>query len=135
MVTQGEHTFEEEVLVSGENVDSYLAASDLTLREPVGTSGGFEVDASAAGEGDFVGVAMYDVSAGEQVAVAKRDCEVRIEVSEAVSAGDELLPDGSGSFESVATSTGSSGVAVATEGSGGSDIIVAEIVSAQGATA
>lgn len=136
MSTQGEHSFSEEVLVSGENLDSYDAASELTIREPVGMSGDFQVDASAAGEGDFVGVALYDVASGEEVAVAKRDCEVRIEVSEAVSAGDELLPDGAGAFESVATSSGSSGVAIATEGSGGSgEIITAEIITAQGVTA
>ena len=135
MSTQGEHQFEEEVLVSGENLDSYNAGEDLTIREPVGYSGDFEVSASAAGEGDFVGVVLYDVSSGEEVGVAKRDCEVRIEVSETVTAGDELLPDGSGAFETVATSTGSSGVAIATEGGSANDVIVAEIVTAQGVTA
>jgi len=131
-----EHSFTDDVLVSGEELRGYNASADLTLREPVGIDGEYSVNSSAAGEGDFIGVALYDVASGEEVAIAGDDCEVRIEVSEAVSAGDELLPDGSGAFESVATSTGSSGVAIAQTGSGGSgEIVEAYVFSVQGVTA
>jgi len=133
--TQGEHTFDEEVLVSGEELRGYSAASDLTQGEPVGLSGDYEVDASGAGEGDFIGVATYDVANGEEVAVAGDDCEVRIEVSESVTAGDELLPDGIGTFETVATSAGSSGVAIAQESAAAGEIVEAYIYAVQGATA
>jgi len=133
--TQGEHTFDLEVLISGENIDNYNAGEALTAGEPVGYSGDYEVKGSAAGEGDFIGVVAYDVASGEEVPVIKRDCEVRVPVSEAVSAGDELLPDGSDKFETVATSAGSTGVAIVSNGTSGSGTAEVEIVSAQGATA
>lgn len=133
--TQGEHTFDIEVLISGENIDNYNAGEDLVAGEPVGFSGDYEVTGSAAGEGDFTGVVAYDVSSGEEVPVIKRDCEVRVPVSEAVTAGDELLPDGAGEFETVATSAGSNGVAIVVNGTGGAGTAEVEIVSAQGATA
>lgn len=131
-----EHSFEQDVLVSGEAIEGFTAGSDLTIREPVGISGDNAVDASAAGEGDFYGVVLYDVASGGEVALANQNCEVEIEVSESVGAGDELLPDGSGAFESVATSTGSSGVLLAEEGSsGGGELITAKIIAQQGGTA
>jgi len=135
-INQGEHTFEQEVLISGEEIMGFTADSALTLREPVGISGDMAVDSSSAGEGDFYGVVLYDVASGEEVAVAGANTEVWVEVSEAVSAGDELLPDGNGTFESVATSAGSNGVLLAETGSSGSgELVRAEVLSAQGATA
>jgi len=131
-----EHTFEEDVLISGEELRGYTAANDLTLREPVGLSGENQVDSSSGGGGDFIGVVLYDVASGEEAAIAGDDCEVRITVSESVSAGDELLPDGNGTFESVATSGGSTGVAIAQTGSSGADETVeAYIYAVQGAQA
>jgi len=133
--TQGEHTFQTEVLISGEEIRGYNANGALTAGEPVGVSGDYEVEPSTAGEGDFLGVVLYDVADGEEVALAGDDCEVDIPVSETVSAGDELLPDGSGEFETVATSTGSSGVAIAQEGGSASDTVEAYIFAVQGVTA
>lgn len=115
-----EHDFAEEVLISGEELRGYSAAAALDSREPVGISGEYEVNSSAAGADDFIGVALYTVASGEELAVGGDDCEVRIEVSESVSPGDELVPDGAGAFETVATSTASAGVAIAqTSGSAG----------------
>lgn len=133
--TQGEHTFDIEVLISGEEIRGYTAGEDLTAGEPVGISGDNEVSASAAGEGDFLGVVLYDVASGEEVAIAGDDCEVRIEVSETVTAGDELLPDGVGTFETVATSAGSTGVAIAQNGAASGELLDAYIYAVQGATA
>lgn len=133
--SQGEHSFDVEILVSGEEIRGYTAGEDLTAGEPVGISGDMEVSASAAGEGDFVGVVLYDVANGEEVALAGDDCEVRIPVSETVTAGDELLPDGAGEFETVATSTGSSGVALVQQGASASELAEAYIFAVQGATA
>ena len=132
---QGEHSFDIEVLVSGEEIRGYTAGEDLTAGEPVGISGDMEVSSSAAGEGDFVGVVLYDVASGEEVALAGDDCEVRIPVSESVTAGEELLPDGAGEFESVATSAGSSGVALVQQGAGATELAEAYIYAVQGATA
>ncbi len=130
-----EHNFGVERLISGEELNGFNAASDLVAGEPVGISGSYEVDSSTAGEGDFKGVVLYDVASGEEVAIAGDDCEVRIPVSEAVSPGDELLPDGAGEFETVATSAGSSGVAVVLEGTNGAGTAEAYIFTPQGATA
>jgi hypothetical protein len=135
MSTQGEHTFEVETLISGEEIRSYTAGEALTAGEPVGLSGDYTVSASAAGEGDFLGVAAYDVASGEEVPVLGDDCEVRVEVSEAVTAGEELLPDGLGTFESVATSAGSSGVAIVQDGASSGELCEAYIFAVQGATA
>jgi hypothetical protein len=133
--TQGEHTFDLEVLISGEELRTYNAGESLVAGEPVGLSGDYEVTGSAAGEGDFIGVVGYDVASGEEVPVLGDDCEVRVPVSEAVSAGDELLPDGAGEFESVATSAGSSGVAVVQNGTTGAGTAEVYIYAVQGATA
>ena len=134
-VTQGEHTFETDILVSGEELRGYSAGEALNRAEPVGISGDFEVSSSSAGGGDFIGVVMYDVASGEEVAIAGDDCEVYVEVSEAVSAGDEIVPDGNGSFETVATSGASSGVAVANESIGSGEYGRVYIGAVQGATA
>jgi hypothetical protein len=133
--TQGEHTFAEGVLVSGENIASYTAGEALTARTGVEMSGDYTVSESAADSGEFIGVVAYDVENGEEVAVIKRDCEVKIEAAESITAGDELVPDGSGAFETVATSGLSSGFLVAQVGGSDGDIIRAEIISAGGATA
>lgn len=133
--SQGEHSFDIEVLISGEEIRGYTAGEDLSAGEPVGISGDNEVSASAAGEGDFIGVVLYDVANGEEVALAGDDCEVRIPVSETVTAGEELLPDGAGEFESVATSTGSNGVAIVQNGASASEVAEAYIYAVQGATA
>jgi len=131
-----EHTFAEDVLISGEELRGYTAGGSLTLREPVAISGANTVNSSSAGGGDFIGVALYDVASGEEVGIAGDDCEVRIEVSEAVSPGDELLPDGTGTFETVATSGGSNGVAIAQTGSSGSgEIVEAYVFAVQGVSA
>lgn len=134
-VNQGEHSFDVEVLISGEELRGYSAGEDLTAGEPVGISGDYEVSASAAGEGDFLGVVTYDVASGEPVTIAGDDCEVRVEVSEAVSPGDELLPDGLGTFETVATSAGSAGVAIAQDSAASGEVVEAYIFTVQGATA
>ncbi len=130
-----EHSFGTERLISGEELRAYNAASDLVAGEPVGVSGDYEVDSSAAGEGDFIGVVLYDVATGDEAAIAGDDCEVRVPVSEAVSPGDELLPDGAGGFETVATSAGSSGVALVQSGTGGAGTAQVYIFAVQGATA
>jgi hypothetical protein len=134
-VTQGEHTFETEILLSGENVNSFSAGEALTAGEPVGLSADYTVTGSSAGGGDFIGVAAYDVASGEEVPVITRDCEVRVEVSEAVSAGDVIVPDGLGTFETVATSTASSGVAIVEDGAAAGELAEVDLFAVQGATA
>jgi len=134
-MSASEHTFAESVLVSGENIDSYTAGEALTARTGVETSGDRTVTEVPADTAEFTGVVAYDVASGEEVAVIKRDCEVKVSISETVSAGNELVPDGSGGFETVATSGLTEGFLVAQEGGSSGDIIQAEIVGAGGTTA
>ena len=133
--TEGEHTFDEEILISGEEIRSYTAGEDLTGGEPVGISGNNQVSSSSADGGDFDGVVTYSVTSGEEVAIAGDDCEVRVEVSETITAGEELLPDGLGTFESVGTSAGSNGVAIAQEGAASGELVEAYIYAVQGSEA
>ena len=130
-----EHTFAEGVLISGENVDSYTAGEALTARTGVRQTGDYTVGETPADTAEFTGVVAYDVASGEEVAVIKRDCEVKVTVSESVTAGDELVPDGSGGFETVATSGLSSGFLIANEDAGSSELVEAEIFAAGGTTA
>jgi hypothetical protein len=133
-LSQGEHTFEDGVLISGAEIRSYSADSALSAGEPVGISGDYAVDSSSADGGDFIGVVLYDVVSGEEVAVAGDDCEVRVEASESISAGDEVVPDGAGSFETVATSGASSGVGIAQTGGSDGDTIQVYLMAVQGST-
>jgi len=133
--SQGEHSFPIETLVSGEKIQGFTAGEDLTVGEPVDLTGDFEVSASTAGGDSFRGVVLYDVASGEPVALAADDCEVRIEVSETVSADDELVPDGVGTFETVATSGASNGVAIAQEGGASGEVVEAYIFNIQGTAA
>ena len=99
--TQGEHTFSQDLLISGEELRGYTASETLTRGEPVAITGNYEVSPATDG-GSFVGIVLYDVAEGEEVAIAGDDCEVRIEASEALGAGDAITPDGTGSFRQAA---------------------------------
>ena len=133
--TQGEHSFDVEVLISGEEIRGYSASEDLTAGEPVAIDGDYDVGASSADGGSFIGVVLYDVASGEAVPIAGDDCEVRVEVSEQVTAGDEIIPDGNGTFETVATSSASTGVAIVNEGAASGELCEAYIFTPQGVTA
>lgn len=113
--SDGEHTFEDDILLSGKEMRGYTAAQDLTRGEPVEITGNNEV-APASNGGPFAGVALYSVAAGEEVAIAGDDCEVRLESSEAVNGGAALVPDGAGAFRQAdETNNGETGNAVANE--------------------
>jgi len=82
--TQGEHTFAEDILISGEEIRGYSAAADLDRAEPVEVVGDYQVDSAPAGGGAFVGIVAYNVADGQEVAILGDDCEVRLEAAEAV---------------------------------------------------
>lgn len=98
---QGEHTFNSDLLISGEEIRGYTAGEDLSRGEPVAVTGDYEVTSASAG-GAFIGIVLYDVSEGEEVALAGDDCEVRVELSAALTAGDAITPDGTGAFNHAA---------------------------------
>ena len=56
MSTQGEHTFEVEVLISGETLPGYAAGEALSAGEPVEIPGDYEVSSAEDG-GPLFGVA------------------------------------------------------------------------------
>ena len=99
-IEQGEHTFEVEVLISGDTLPGYAAGEALSAGEPVEITGDYEVSSAEDG-GPLFGVAAYDVAEGEEVPVIAGDGqnEIRVEVSEVVEAGDELTADGLGTFK------------------------------------
>ena len=123
----GEHTIADDILISGEEIRGYSAGEELTRGEPVEITDNYEVSAAVE---SFAGVALYSVAEGEDLALAGDDCEVRLEVSEAVEAGDALAVDGNGGFE-VAVDADDA-VAVANEGGGTGDWIEAYLTSTSG---
>jgi len=133
-IEQGEHTFEIEVLVSGETLPGYAAGEALSAGEPVEITGNYEVSSAEDG-GPLFGVAAYDVAEGEEVPVIAGDGqnEVRIEVSEAIDAGDELTADGLGTFKQAEEGEGK--FAIANESAGAGEIVEARAVGQNGTEA
>jgi hypothetical protein len=131
---QGEHSFDVEVLVSGEEIRGYTAGESLLAGETVAITGDFEVTTAIDG-GPAIGVAAYDVAAGEEVPVLGDDCEVRVEVSEAVSAGDSLTPDGLGTLKQAVAANDPQPLAVANESAGAGELVQAYISASTGVLA
>ncbi len=132
--TQGEHTFDTDILVSGEELRGYTASEDLTRGEPLEITGDYEVGSATDG-GPFIGVALYDVTSGEEVAIGGDDCEVRLEVSEVITANDALVPDGVGGFRQAVDADGETGNAIANEGIASGEFGEAYIFAVTGALA
>lgn len=132
-IDQGEHSFEVEVLISGESVSGYTASEDLTAGEPVELTDDYEVSAAAEG-GPAFAVVAYDVASGEQVAVinADGDNEARLEVSESITAGEALTPDGLGTFEQAVDTDGDQEFAIANNGASSGEVVEARLVDQQG---
>lgn len=93
-----EHDFGEQVLVSGDELRSYTAAESIDQHQAVSISDDYEVSpVSAAGQAG-IGVAAYDVGAGQELPVAGDDCEVRVVAGGTVSAGNAATVDADGNF-------------------------------------
>ena len=131
-VEQGEHTFDVDVLISGEELRGYTAGEDLEQGEPVAITGDYEVSGAEDG-GPAIGVAVYGVVEGEEVTIAGDDCEVRIETSEAIDAGDALTPDGLGTVKQGDDTEEI--LAVANTGAGSGELVEAYISAATGVEA
>ena len=136
MSTQGEHTFEVEVLISGETLPGYTAGEALSAGDPVAITGDYEVTSASDG-GPAFGVVAYDVADGEEVPVIAGDGqnEVRIEASETVTAGDELTPDAVGTFKQTVEADGDETLAIANDGASAGEIVEARMVKQSGVTA
>lgn len=131
--TQGEHTFDIEVLISGEAIPGYTASEDLSAGEPVEITGDYEVSSAAEG-GPAIGVVAYDVSSGEEVAIIAADGqnEARLEVSATITAGNALTPDGLGTFEQAVAADSDQEFAIANNGASSGEVVEARLVSQQG---
>ena len=81
MSTQGEHTFEVEVLISGDTLPGYAAGEALSAGEPVEITGDYEV--SSAEDGDELETVMERVQN-----LASRLEDVEDAVSQAMTADD-----------------------------------------------
>lgn len=121
-------TIPEDVLIAGEKLRSFSAATGVDQREPVKITGNHEVDSAGAGE-SIVGVAAYDRAGGQEVTVIMDDCEVKVEAGDAVTAGDGLEVDADGNF--VPVDTGEE-VALALESAGANDVFQAYLTNAGG---
>ena len=130
-IEQGEHTFEVEVLISGDTLPGYAAGEALSAGEPVEITGDYEVSSAEDG-GPLFGVAAYDVAEGEEVPVIAGDGqnEIRVEVSEVIEAGDELTADGLGTFKQAGAGDGK--FAIANEGAASGEIVEARAVGQNG---
>ena len=127
-----EHSFAEEVLISGEKIRSEIAGEDVSRHKALTlNSSGEVVQTDDATE--FYGVCAYDRVSGQEVAVIQDDCEVKVIGGEAgITEGDSLEPDGSGDF--VQTANKSDQVAVAKTSGGDGDVIEAYITDVYGVT-
>ena len=133
-IEQGEHTFEVEVLISGDTLPGYAAGEALSAGEPVEITGDYEVSSAEDG-GPLFGVAAYDVAEGEEVPVIAGDGqnEIRVEVSEVIEAGDELTADGLGTFKQAGAGDGK--FAIANEDAASGEIVEARAVGQNGTEA
>ena len=127
-----EHSFAEEVLISGEKIRSEIAGEDVSRHKALElNSSGEVVQTDDAAE--FYGVCAYNRVSGQEVAVIQDDCEVKVISGEAgITEGDSLEPDGSGNF--VQTASKSDQVAVAKTSGGDGDVIEAYITDVYGVT-
>jgi len=134
--TQGEHTFDVEVLISGEAMEGFSAGEDINQGEPVVRSGDYEVSTASDG-GPAMGVALYDVASGEEVAIAAADgdSEVRLETSETLSANAEITPDGLGTVRQTVEADPDITLGICNDGAAAGEIVEAQLTQQSGDTA
>lgn len=134
--TQGEHSFEIEVLISGEAISGYTAGEALSAGEPVALTGDYTVTAATDG-GPAFGLVAYDVASGEEVSIITCDGnnEANIEVSEAVNAGEELTPDGLGTVRQTVGADPDVSLAIANNSASAGEVVEARLVEQSGVTA
>jgi len=129
-----EHSFAEEVLISGEKIRSEIAGEDVSRHKALTLNSSGEV-VQTDDAADFYGVCAYDRVSGQEVAVIQDDCEVKVIGGEAgITEGDALEPDASGDFVQVAAGDEVNQVAVARTSGGDGDVIEAYITDVTGVT-
>jgi len=117
-----EHSFGEQVLISGDNLRSYNASGAIAQHQAVKLNGDYQVTAvDTAGE-EGTGVGLYDVQDGEDIAIAGDDTEVRVAIGTAgATAGNRATVDANGDF--VDAGAGDAVWGVFNAGGGSGDIV------------
>lgn len=119
-----EHSFNEQVLVSGDLLRGYTADGAISQHQAVKINGDYQVTACDTLGEEGAGVAAYGVSDGEELAIAGDDTEVRVEVgSNGATAGNRATVDGDGNFQDATASDAVWG----TFNEGGSDGDIVEL--------
>ena len=132
-MSASEHNIGEDVLKSGENIKSEPANETIDQHDSVQKiNNGVSV---APDGGPFYGVAGIDVVAGQELNMVMDGCEANVIVSEAVSDGDALTPDGGGGFRQAVEADDDDIAAVADEDGGVDDIIKVYVAGPTGVTA
>jgi hypothetical protein len=122
-ISNGEHTFAQDVLEAGDAIRSFTADGSISLRKAVDINGDNQVTQVGTAGNPVYGVALYDVEDGEEIAVAVDGCEVRVEAGGAVTAGNAVAVDTDGNFVDAGGDTsGDNVVGTALEGATDGDI-------------
>lgn len=128
-VTEPEHDFGEDVVISGEKLRGFTADETVEQHDIVQITGDYEV--SLAGDGEHaLGAASFDRADGQEVSVAADDCEVRVIAGAAIGAGMAVTPDGTGAVKEAADGDVKLGIALTAAGA--EDIVHVYLTNAEG---
>ena len=128
-VTEPEHDFGEDVVISGEKLRGFTADETVEQHDIVQITGDYEV--SLAGEGEHaLGAASFDRADGQEVSVAADDCEVRVIADDAIDAGMAVTPSGDGGVQEA--EDGDVKLGIALTGAGAEDIVQVYLTNAEG---
>ena len=129
-VTEPEHDFGEDVVISGEKLRGFTADETVEQHDIVQITGDYEV--SLAGDGEHaLGAASFDRADGQEVSVAADDCEVRVISGEAITAGNAVTPNGSGAVREAADGDVKLGIALTSAGD--DEVVHVYLTNAEGA--
>jgi len=116
-----EHSFGQDVLISGDNVRGYSADGAISQHKAVEVNGDYQVTQIGTAGAEGHGVAAYDVAGGEEVAICGDDTEVRVEAGGTATAGSDATVDTDGNF--VDAGSGDAVWGVFNSGGGDGDIV------------
>lgn len=97
-MANGEHSFADDVLVAGDAIRSFTADGDISARKGCDINGDYQATQVGTAGNAVYGVALYDVSSGEEVDLAVDGTEVLVEAGGSVTAGNAAAVDTDGNF-------------------------------------
>lgn len=128
-MSASEHSFAEDVLVSGEAIDGFTADGSIDQRKAVAVNGDLQVTQVGTAGAAARGVALYTVASGEELAIANDGCTVKVEVGTAgATAGTAAAVDGDGNFvDAGGAGSGDNVVGEFYEGGSDGDLVLMEV--------